>query len=79
MKLHQFAMAGAAFMLLQALSAQDLAALLADKTSGTVELPAGSYQIEIWYANYNNEAELATNVEDRICVFNLEIAQPIEE
>jgi len=44
MKLHQFAMAGAAFMLLQALSAQDLAALLADKTSGTVELPAGSYQ-----------------------------------
>ena len=43
------------------------------------ELPAGSYQIEIWYANYNNEAELATNVEDRICVFNLEIAQPIEE
>ena len=43
------------------------------------ELPAGSYQIEIWYANYNNEAELATNVEDRICVFTLEIAQPIEE
>ncbi len=41
------------------------------------ELPAGSYEIKIWYANYNNEAELATNVEDWICTFKLEIAQPI--
>ena len=42
-------------------------------------LPAGRYEIMIWYANYNNEAELATNVEDSIAVFTLEIAQPLED
>ncbi len=41
------------------------------------DLPAGSYEITVWYANYNNEALLATNVEDQVCIFNLEIAQPI--
>ena len=40
-------------------------------------LPAGNYEIMIWYANYNNEAELATNVEDVLCVFNVEIAELI--
>ena len=43
------------------------------------ELPAGTYEIRLWYANYNNEAELATNVEDWISTFKLEIAQPIED
>ncbi len=40
-------------------------------------LPAGSYEIKIWYANYVNEALQAYNVEVQICIFNLEIAQPI--